>query len=282
MSDDGYHLNISTTKGVVNDFRTSYKEISRGSFLSFVMKHKNISFKEAIEEVIGEINDKNIIDYSNILENKKYIKNNIELPENFIKLTYEDDSISPIIKRYLNSRCVPNGKIYVYRIGYSDLDVVFPYYENNRVVYWQKRSITNKQFTFPPDSNKTQYIYGYDYIDPKKPVIVTESIFNSLMFDNAVAIGGSEISSFQRDKLRKLKIKKIIMALDNDEAGKAGISKAYDCLHQYFDLYYSLPPTFDEDWNDITKKFDKEYTFKCLKKNISKLDYKESIKLKIS
>ena len=51
-------------------------------------------------------------------------------------------------KRYLNRRCVPNGKIYTSGIGYANLNVVFPYYECNKVVYWQQRSITDKKFIF--------------------------------------------------------------------------------------------------------------------------------------
>ena len=279
--DDGYHLWINVYKAIVNDFRPRYKNLVSGSFLSFVMKYKNITFKEAAEEVIGDVNYKDYNFNSNNIPESKISKTTIKLPNDFTKLTYKDDTISPIIKRYLNQRCIPNGKIYTSNIGYSGLNVVFPYYEFNKIVYWQQRSITNKQFLFPPDTNKADFIYGFDNINPTDPVIITESIFNALMFDNAIAIGGSDLSDMQKNKLKKLKIKKIIMALDNDAAGKAGISKAYKKLDPYFDLYYSLPPNSDEDWNDIAKNNQKEDAMLWLKKGLNKLDYTTSIKLRL-
>jgi hypothetical protein len=279
--DDGYHLWINIYKAIVNDFRPRYKNLVSGSFLSFVMKYKNITFREAAEEVIGSVDYKDYNYDSNNISESSTSKTIIKLPEDFIKLTYEDDVISPIIKRYLNQRCISNGKIYTSGLGYSGLNVVFPYYEFNQIVYWQQRSITNKEFRFPLDSNKADFIYGFDNIDSTEPVIITESIFNSLMFDNAVAIGGSDLSDMQKNKLRRLKPKKLIMALDNDDAGKVGTSKAYEKLNTYFDMYYSLPPSQDEDWNDIAKNGQKEDAMKWLKKGLAKLDYAASIKLRL-
>lgn len=277
--DDGYHLWINLRKGVVNDFRPNYKSGVAGGFLSFVMKYRGIGFREAVKEVIGDVNFKKhqiFDDDLNVDQNTK-----VELPLGFKKLTYDSDLTSSAVKRYLNKRCIANGKIYVLGVGYCGTDVVFPYYEFRSVVYWQQRSIIDKRFLFPDGGNKSKYIYGIDSIDPTDPVIVTESIFNSLMFENAVAVGGSDFSDDQKLKLRKLGVKKLILAFDNDGAGRAGIAKAFEKLNSYFDLFYSL--TNDEsDWNDVAIANNIEEPFRMLKRNIKKLDFKAAVKLKLS
>lgn len=277
--DSGYHLWINIKKSMVNDFRPNYKSSVRGTFLSFVMKYKGISFKEAVREVIGDNVDfsKHQIFYD--YEESESTPTNITLPDGFKKFTYDDNKISETVKRYLNKRCITNGKLYVLGVGHCGTDVVFPYYESKKVVFWQQRSIIDKRFLFPDGGNKSKFIYGIDSIDPTDPVIVTESIFNSLMFNNSVAIGGSDFSDDQKNKLKRLGVKKIILAFDNDGAGRAGIAKSFQKLDPYFDLYYSLTDE-EADWNDVAMSVNPEEPYKMLKRNIKKLDFKAVVKLK--
>lgn len=277
-SDDSYHLWINLKKGLVKDWRPSHKDVA-GTFISFVMRYKEVNFKSAITEVMGRNVDFYSSNNETIEKLPKLKSNEISLPEGFNKLTYEDNKISSIIKKYLNNRCIKNGKIYVLGVGYCNMNIVFPYYENKKVVYWQQRSITNKMFLFPENSVKSDFIYGIDHIDPSDPVIITESIFNALMFDNALAIGGSDLSDNQKTKLRKLGIKKIIFAFDNDEAGLAGTVKAYEKLNAYFDLFYSITDG-DSDWNDLAIKKSIDEPIKILKKNLKKLNFKECVNIK--
>ena len=170
--DSGYHLWINLKKAVVNDFRPNYKSGVAGSFLSFVMKYHGLSFKEAVREVMGDVdfkrqeifNEDFDIGPTNI---------SVELPPGFQKLTYDDNLISSTVKKYLNRRCISNGKMYVQGVGHCGTDVVFPYYEFRKIVYWQQRSITDKRFLFPEGANKSYHVYGIDSIDPTDPVIVT-------------------------------------------------------------------------------------------------------------
>jgi hypothetical protein len=277
--DDDYHLWINIQKGIVNDFRPNYKGDVAGTFLSFVMKFRSIGFKAAVSEVMGD--DVRTRDIFYVDEDaQKGPECEVALPTGFKKFIYDDDRISATAKRYLNRRCISNGKIYAMGMGYVGANVVFPYREFGKTTYWQQRSILNKTFLFPDESNKSRHIYGLDNIDPTDPVIVTESIFNSLMFENAVAIGGSDMSDDQKHKLKKLKVKKVILAFDNDKAGKAGIVKAYDKMNAYFDLFYSLPND-EKDWNDVAQIDGLEAPLKMLKRNVKKLDFKAMVSLKI-
>ena len=115
-----------------------------------------------------------------------------------------------------------------------------PYYEYDELVYWQGRSIYNKNFLFPPDTSKTKFIFGVDSLDFDGYAIITESIFNCLMFNKGVAIGGSIIDSEQIRLLKSFNVSKIIVAFDNDDAGVKGISDSYKLLCNDFNLFYSL------------------------------------------
>jgi len=278
--DNGYHLWINTKKSMVNDFRPNYKSSVRGTFISFVMKYRGIGFKDAVREVMGDIdfNNQEASYEDNKFEFTSGPSQEITLPDDFHKFTYEDNLISSTVKNYLNGRCITNGKMYVLGVGYCGTNVVFPYYEFRKVVYWQQRSIIDKRFLFP-EAPKAKFIYGIDSIDPTDPVIITESIFNSLMFDNGIAIGGSDFSNDQKQKLRKHGVKKIILAFDNDGAGRGGIIKSYDKLSPYFELFYSLTDG-EPDWNDIAIQDGPEEPLRMLKRNVKKLDFKASVKLR--
>lgn len=278
--DDGFHLWINTKLGLVHDFRPNHKSVD-GTFLWFVKKYKKISFYEAVKEVIGESNDLRfyLYKYDEQDTEKPADQVKIDLPEGF-KIFGVEDSFSGATKNYLLNRKITEDQIKIYGIGYAGFDVVFPYKEDDKVVYWQSRSVLNKKFNFPSNSNKTDWLYGYDNIEPCSPIIVTESIFNSLMFDRGVAIGGSSLSQQQKYKIKKKGIKTIILAFDNDDAGRHGMANCYKMLSNEFDLYYSLPDG-DDDWNDIAKKQDIEISRKILKKNLKKLDLNNMIKMKL-
>lgn len=273
--DDGYHLWINTSKAAVNDFRPDYHDVVSGSFLRFVKKYLKCSFFEAVREVCGDN-----VAYAHA-KNLPFSKREITkqtLPVGFKLFTESVDIYSEPTLNYLRSRCVDDDQIMENKIGFKEFSVVFPYYEHGESVYWQSRSILNKDFDFPPDSNKSDFIYGFDNIDPDERVIITESIFNALMFDNAVAVGGSEISDNQKLKLRKLGVKDIIVAFDNDGAGRHGISKCYN-MKNYFNVRYSLTDG-EDDWNKISQDLGILRAQQMLFRNVKDLTLRESIRLK--
>lgn len=274
--DRGFHLWINIDLGLVHDFRPRHKKVD-GTFLWFVKKYRKISFNEAVREVIGEVGNEN---YTYYIPKDSGPKQRINLPDGFKYLTDSNSIILEPIYNYLHFRKITDDQIKSNKIGYSGFDVVFPYFEDGDIVYWQSRNIMNKTFRFPENTNKSDFIYGYDDIEPGEPIILTESIFNAMMFDRGVAIGGSSLGSRQVAKLRKRGVKELILALDNDSAGRMGIAKCFD-LRNYFSVFYSLSPDYDKDWNDLAIEEGRKSVNNIMSHNIKKLTFSESVRLKI-
>lgn len=276
--DDGYHLWINLSRACVIDFRPTARHKVSGSFLWFVKSYKKISFREAVSEVMG-----NSIQYEYIDDLSFDDDTNpdvIPLPDDFVELSgSEDDSM---VTNYLFSRCIRDVNIYANHVGRCGLTtVVFPYFENEKIVYWQSRSILNKKFQFPPSSDKSHYVFGIDNIEPGEPVIITESIFNALMFDRGVAIGGSHISDAQIAKLKNFGCDTVVVAFDNDDAGRYGVALCFEAMNYKFDLFYSIPPD-EADWNDIAIRDGIDECHNVIANNTKRLNQREAISLKVS
>jgi len=252
-SDDGYHLWINVDNGIVNDFRPGYKELVAGSFVNFVSKYLGVSRSEAVKDIAagGEVQ------FTQGISQKKKEKEAaecgaVELPSGFVFLDKDNSASSEHVRRYLGGRVVDSGLITKYGVGRCGLDVVFPYFENFDVVYWQSRSTVGKVFNFPKGTNKSAFVYGIDDIDYNRMVVVCESIFNCLMFDNGVAIGGCCLDRTQIIKLLNKGVKSVCLAFDNDDAGKAGTFKAAKMFPNDVEIFFSFP-LVDMDWNDLAQ-----------------------------
>jgi len=102
--------------------------------------------------------------------------------------------------------------------------IVIPWFENGEIIYWQKRSITNKQipkYLFPKQSEKP--IFNLDNINESFPYIFClEGSIDSMYVLNGVAIGGVTLTENQQETLSKYLCEPVIM-LDNqhvDETAK--------------------------------------------------------------
>ena len=67
--DNNYHLWINTEKACVNDFRPHAKH-TKGSFLRFVKQYKQISFYEAVRDVMGD-NVQDVVPHNDEEEQKE-------------------------------------------------------------------------------------------------------------------------------------------------------------------------------------------------------------------
>jgi DNA primase len=232
-----------------------------------------------VREVIGEnVGSEN---YTYYLPRDAGPRKKVEMPDGFEYLYGSNDILAQPVINYLHTRKVTAEQIQSHKIGYTDLEVVFPFFEDGDIVYWQSRSVIDKKFKFPEGTNKTDFVYGIDNIEPGEPIIMTESIFNALMFDRGVPIGGSSPSPNQKIKLKKRGVSEIIVAFDNDEAGRAGTSQCFKLFRSDFSLCYSMPPDPELDWNDIAQMHGRPAAYESLTKNIKKLTFQESIRLKM-
>jgi len=281
--DTKYRVFINLSKAKVNDFRPNHKRHVSGTFLNFVKYYRKVSFHEAVKEVMGSVrySDPRLEDYTEFQrgqEDKPVVR--VELPEGFTKLTGGSDVFTDPVRSYLHSRQIMDAQIDANGIGYSGLNVVFPYYEFGDVVYWQSRSIVNKSFLFPDESSKTEFIYGFDNLDPDYPAVVVESITNALMFDRGCAVGGAELDVKQKKRLKVAGVKDLILAFDHDNAGMEGIGKCYNELRNDFNLWYSVTDG-EDDWNRIAiNAGSTQAALEMLMKNLKPLTFATSIKMK--
>lgn len=248
----------------VNDYRPNHQQYN-GSFVNFVKKYRGISYFEALKEITGT-NAKTLRDQlhhvrisdkpDEVVEDKS---DDIALPNSYSFKDNKEHKLREIALSYIKNRAIKEETIINHQLHYTGSTVVFPYMEYGSLVYWQERNIIEKVFNFPDEKvtglKKTDYLYNFDNVEqPCEYVIVVESIFNCLSVgDNCVATGGSTIvdGSMQLRKLIALRPSIVILAPDNDDAGRKSLKHNYFILRSHFpSIAYCLPPT-EADWNNI-------------------------------
>jgi DNA primase len=277
-NDKDHHFWISTVasslrngpqKGVIGYWVHDWTNHGfNSSFIRFVMRYKKVSYYKAISEVSGK--DKNSIqallrsekarrlqEKQEEIDDKKEFE--VELP--LSKVLSEDNGTKArqIAYNYVKGRCISDEVIESARLYYTPTSIVFPYYEFENIVFWQERDILDKIFRFPDSGktglNKTDYLYGFDNMEPHSDVIIVESIFNCLSVgNNCVATGGAILAGKQFQKLKALLPKTVILAPDFDNAGLRSLKSNYFSLRDKFKLLYAIPPEQDVDWNDLDRR----------------------------
>ena len=306
--DDKYKFNISTvlkqskrskiSNYWVHDWRP-YAQQYNGSFLKFVQRYKGCTFKEAVKDVCGDnINLKAILAQARRSGPKKEKPQeqiqHVVLPETAIPITNaEHPTFRKMAIRYLASRGINYNDAVSFRVHYTPTMVIFPYLEYDEIVYWQGRSSSpfSKEFLFPDDSQsplgKSHFIYGFDNAEVRCPLILTEAIFCALTIGpGGVASGGADLVPDQLRKIRMLNPSCIILAPDNDEAGKASLYNNWRLLNPYHKVYFVLPPGPHKDWNDhVRHAKDKKSKLRDLRQFISKkkklLTLQDAIKFRL-
>lgn len=259
LGDSGHHLQISTTKGLVHDWRPGYQQYD-GSFLRFVQQYRGISFSAAIKEVCGgTINIRDIFRRAARVEEPEEPNEivDIKLPSGARPLWECDGPIFQIAKNYLSSRGITARTIQQWRLHSDGTNIVFPYYEYDGLVYFQTRDILNKRFSFPDERttelHKSDFIYGFDMAEPFEPIILVESPINALSIGpGTLATGGADMTGGQVKKLKLLAPSLVILAPDGDKPGVKSMRKNFFLLQRAgFTIHYVLPIDADNDWNDM-------------------------------
>ena len=128
---------------------------------------------------------------------------------------------------------------------------------NKNVVFIARRSVNSKFFSYPSGSEKPVYC-GDRCMEcsPQPTIVITESVFNTLTCwkfgKPSVALFGTGSRS-QYEILKQLPAKKLILALDPDEAGERGTRKLIEHLKGHKILTRLQIPT-GKDLNDLDEK----------------------------
>jgi hypothetical protein len=306
--DDGYHFNISVEKASVHDWRgdsawaginPNTGKINKRTFLRFVqhyltLKKGSCSFSQAVQDVLGASSGARALFKWHRTRLMPELKENasLALPEGTTEFGETQPKLVAGLIAWLASRGVDHRKINKYQIRYSGLNVVWPYFEYDELVYWQSRSRLNKKFMFPPESvgvTKGQFFYGFDQVEPASFVIIVESIFNCLTLeDQCLASGGSSLTDTQAKKMRLIGPKDgIILAPDNDKAGIESIFYNAALLQPLdYKIFYALPPIvqlpdgkMSNDWNDLVKVADLPEIRQTFEKSVKPFNIQQKLYL---
>jgi len=316
--DTGYNFNINPENGYCHDWRgdewagpVNPETNKRNcSFIKFVRLYRKITYQEALKEVLGASTD--ISSYlrpeGRVTDEKAQRKVAVALPEGTELLATSTNRQAPILVRWLATRGYTTEAIEKAELHHLGMDVYWPYYEFDTLVYWQSRSRLNKRFNFPDievrdkqgnvvgttEGSKGDFLYGFDDIEPASYIIVTEAIFDkNTLAEQTLASGGAILTPNQIGKIRILGPRKgVILSPDNDKPGiKSIIANQAMLVREGFSVYCSIPPKLEyvedgetkktKDWNEIGQKvigFDKVRDLHD--KHIKKLTPQELIRLR--
>lgn len=161
---------------------------------------------------------------------------------------------------YMYKRGLTNEIIERFDIGFDSNSncITVPVTDlNKNVVFIARRSVQGKFFSYPSGSEKPVYC-GDRCMEcsPQTPIIVTESVFNTLTCwkfgKPSVALFGTGSRS-QYEILKRLPAKKLILALDPDDAGERGTKKLIEHLRGHKILTRLQIPS-GQDLNDLDEK----------------------------
>lgn len=286
--DSGFHFNINPQKGICHDWRGDEwagpinpdSNKRNCSFVKFIRLYKKCSYAAAVAEIMGSAVDlkQYLIPENRVTDDASKRKIAVRLPSGTNPLATADDVQAAALKKWLSSRGYNEIDVAKYDLHYLGMDVYWPYYEFDTLVYWQSRSRLNKRFNFPPleirdkegkvvgitDGSKGDFLYGFDEVEAASYLIITEAIFDQhTIGENAVASGGAVLTNHQLNKIKIVGPSKgVILSPDNDKAGIKSIISNYSLLSPLgFKLYYSLPPSMKyekdgekktvKDWNEL-------------------------------
>lgn len=163
------------------------------------------------------------------------------------------------IHPYMYKRRLTDEIINMFDIGYDMQTqcITFPIQDEfGNVLFIARRSVNTKYFHYPNAVVKPLYgLYQLrKYAGDINEVIVCESMLNALTAwvygRPAIALNGTG-SSKQLQDLLKLPYRKIILALDPDDAGRKGTRKIYDTLKNSKILTKLIIP-IGKDVNDLS------------------------------
>lgn len=195
-----------------------------------------------------------------ILENRSFdISLDRNAKKNIINYVSEDELENyRYYHDYMFKRKLTEDVINKFDIGFDSNTncITFPVRDEfGNCLFVARRSVVGKFFNYPSDVEKP--VYGlYELPKDCDEVIVCESMINALTCyvygKPAVALNGTG-TDYQIEQLKKIKCRKLILALDPDEAGNKGRAKLKQRLKSYKIITeYDIP--VGKDVNDLTEE----------------------------
>jgi len=128
---------------------------------------------------------------------------------------------------------------------------------DSRMIGWVLRQrIAEPRYLYYPGMKKSQVLFGQHLLsDHVKNLYVVEGSLDAIWLDQhgypVVSLLGAMISAMQVKLLRNIKVDKLTLVLDNDEAGQKGTKKGLTQLREYGIVKYVKLPKHVKDVQEI-------------------------------
>jgi hypothetical protein len=145
-----------------------------------------------------------------------------KLPDGCLPINFTDKGkILKEVKRYLIKRGITEKDVKYYNLhyGYSGnlaKRVIFPFYRENKLVYYCARDITGESERKYINSTGKKEIYNIEVASNYSEVVIVEGIIDAIMTGkDAISLLGKTISNYQIELLKKYEIKDVNILLDS-------------------------------------------------------------------
>lgn len=153
--------------------------------------------------------------------------------------------------KYLQSRKIDDFKINKLNLFIDEKQkrIVFPLYENNKLVFYSTRSIVKSPIPWIHcNAPSSKVIYKWD---ERQVIWITEGIFDALSISGGIALLGKHLSNHKLKKILSLMPDKIIVCMDADIYGLEAQILIANQICQYHSNVYIF------NWNTYSKNGEK-------------------------
>jgi len=283
--DSKKHMSINLETGLWQCFKSK----ERGNFIRLVSVLEDISYSEAsvfLQKKLFDTPEKLFYDPSRKIETQKTIGESQISKEikNFRRLSPQSVTSSSLPEklayRFAIARKIDPTKLYVATAGKYINRLIIPYEDSKGMYYFQARQLTGDGMKYLNPSFKEHGVKSSEILYPFKEsdsyVLVTEGPIDALSLQNiGVNATSTQGSMFSYAQLEYLKGKTIILAYDNDDAGKEGMQKAFRMIRaKNLKMPYIVqPPSKFKDWNDFVICASPSQVRAHVSENVRKMDY---------
>jgi len=248
----GVHLGMERS----NCFKCGYQP----RLMQLVIDVEKLKEYRMVYEVLNDLSGTKY--HEEEYDRNDYVFKDAVLPEGYRNIKDGKSVIAKAARRYLRKRGFDIDELSQAGFGYGTCEkyfgyIIIPYYDNNKLIYFTTRLYigSGPKFNNPPieDFNvgKSSVIYNKDALYMYDRTFVVESVTNSrTLGDNAIAVGGKKLSSYQLNEIIKSPCTKIIIGLDRDAIEQA-IDLAFELI-DYKKVKIMVMPE-GKDINDVGK-----------------------------
>lgn len=250
-----------------------FKSGQTGNFIKLYSILENIPYFKAYERFAIEM-----FLHEEPVEEEVAIKNtDLGDTSKFIPLDIEKSDISdPVHSQaclYILERGLDGFKFFLCKEGFYKDRIIIPFINSrNEMFYFQARSLNNANPKYlnckSIKSNHMIYPYDYDYTGR---LYITEGVIDCLTIaklkHNATSTLSCDVSNEQLQQLKYYN-GTLVVAFDNDKAGRKGISRFLSMANKFKipDLEYVIPPDPYKDWNEFLLSTNPKLVSKVLNK----------------